>query len=393
METESPRGRIHLARALAEGRVTATAAVATHFDLCLQCRACETACPSGVPYGRIMEGARALVQSKRERPLSWRLRTLLLRLLLASPRRIAIGFAVLRVYQRSSLAQLARRFLPGRLREMEAMLPPVARRPFILSQVPSSAPSPNGRAALLTGCVMPYLYPDTHAATVRVLARNGFAVLAPAGQVCCGALHLHNGDVAAARRLAMRNIDAFLAAEPDAIVVNSAGCGSTMKEYVELLQDDAAWKERAARLSSLVRDVSELLAERGFEAPERQVEGRVTYQDSCHLAHAQRIRDAPRALLRSVPGLELAEMSTPDRCCGSAGIYNLTQPAMARRLLDEKMADISSTGCNIIATANPGCMLQLAAGVRASGGAQEVVHVVDLLDRAYGGHAAEPRPR
>jgi Fe-S oxidoreductase len=224
---------------------------------------------------------------------------------------------------------------------------------------------------------------------VRVLARNGCRVVAPPAQGCCGALHLHNGDPDAARALARKNIDAFLGAGADAIIVNAAGCGSTMKEYAELFAGDPAYAEKAAEFASKVRDITEYLVELPFAPPAGRVEARVTCQDSCHLVHAQRVREAPRALLRSIPGLHLVEMETPDRCCGSAGIYNLTQPEMSRRLLDDKMADALSTRPDIIATANPGCMLQLELGVRRSGGAQEVVHVVDLLDRAYAAETAQ----
>ena len=393
LETESPRGRIRLARALSEGEIGATPNVLAHFDLCLACRACETACPSGVPYGRIIEGARALVQSGPRRPFAWRLRSLALRLLFASPRRLRLVFAFLRLYQRSPLAPIARRFLPGRLRRLEATLPPLPRRFFESPRSPIE-PTATARAtaALLVGCVMPLTHPQTHEATIRVLARNGLRVLVPAGQGCCGALHVHNGDPDAARHLARRNIDAFLAngADPSTgsgqryVVTNSAGCGSAMKEYADLLAADPAYADKASRFAAMVKDVTELLAEIGFEAPAGRVEARVTYQDSCHLVHAQRIREPPRQLLRAIPGLDLVEMGEPDRCCGSAGVYNLAQPEMSRRLLDDKMDDVFATGCDVIATANPGCMLQLQLGVKLRGASQPVVHVVELLDQAYG---------
>ena len=391
LETESPRGRIQLARALAEGRIQATANVAQHFDLCLQCRACETACPSGVPYGRIIEGARALIQARPDRPPAWRSRTLALRVLFARPWRLRLVFSALRIYQRTPLPPLVRRLLPRRLREMEEMLPKLS-RPFF--EPPPSAAEPAGparaTAALLAGCVMPMTHPGTQEATVRVLTRNGYRVLVPPGQGCCGALHLHNGDPDAARSLARRNIDEFLASGADYVAVNAAGCGSAMKEYPDLFAHDAAWREKAGLFAARVRDVTELLAEGGFEPPRGRLPLRVTYQDSCHLAHAQRIREAPRALLRSIPGLRLVEMAAPDRCCGSAGIYNLTQTEMSRRVLAGKMDDVMTTDYEAVCTANPGCMLQLELGVRLWGGSQEVVHVVDLLDRAY---AAEGRDR
>jgi Fe-S oxidoreductase len=389
LETESPRGRIALARALAEDRIEVTPNLVTHFDLCLQCRACETACPSGVPYGRIMEGARALVQSRPDRPRSWRLRSFALRVMFARPWRLRVAFAALGLYQRSIFSKLTRRLLPGRLRHMEAMLPQIPRRRFDPPNVAAEPASGAGTTvSMLSGCIMPLTHPQTHEATVRVLARNGCRVLVPPGQGCCGALHLHNGDPAAARDLARRNIDAFLDTEADYIVVNSAGCGSAMKEYVELFEGDPAYHEKARRFVAKVRDVTELLAEIGFDAPGGRVDASVTYQDSCHLLHAQRIREAPRQVLRSIPGLRLVEMSAPDRCCGSAGIYNITQTEMSRRVLQDKMDDVMATACDVVSTANPGCMLQLDLGVRLRGGNQEVVHVIELLDRAYQGEDA-----
>jgi glycolate oxidase iron-sulfur subunit len=236
---------------------------------------------------------------------------------------------------------------------------------------------------MLTGCIMPYAYPSVHRATVRVLARNGCRVSAPASQVCCGALHAHNGDARTARLLARANIDAFLAEEPDAIIVNSAGCGAAMKEYGQLLASDEEYRDKARQFGTLVRDVSEFLAELPLEAPAGSVGAVVTYQDSCHLAHAQRITRAPRQVLEAIPGLRLVEMARPDRCCGSAGVYSLTQPEMSLGLLDGRMADVRATGASLIATANPGCMSQLEAGVRREGMAARVLHVVELLDRAY----------
>jgi len=384
LETESPRGRIALAKALSQGDILPTANVVAHFDLCLQCRACETACPSGVPYGRIIEGARSLVQQSPDRPKSWRVRQFILRVLFASPWRLRLAFSGLRFWQRSPIAPKVRRFLPHRLRQMEEMAPKLPDHRF---NPPTVAANPagaiRGTVALLSGCIMAMTHPRTHEASVRVLARNGFRVLVPRDQGCCGALHVHNGDPEAARPLARRNIDAFLRSGADYIVVNAAGCGSTMKEYTELFAGDPVYAAKAATFVSKCRDILELLDETGIVPPTGRVEERVTYQDSCHLVHAQRVRQAPRNLLNAIPGLEFVEMNTPDRCCGSAGIYNLTQTEMSRVLLADKMQDALSTSCDVISTANPGCMLQLDLGVRLHGDAQEVVHVVELLDRAY----------
>jgi glycolate oxidase iron-sulfur subunit len=394
LETESPRGRIALAKALAHGEIEPTPNVVSHFDLCLQCRACETACPSGVPYGRIIEGARAMVQASPQRPKSWRLRSMILRVMFAAPWRLRVAFGGLRLYQRSPLPPVVRRFLPRGLRQMEAMLPNLPDKPYNPPEVAANpAGALKGTVALLSGCIMSITHPHTHEATVRVLARNGFRVLVPKSQGCCGALHVHNGDPEAARELAKRNIDAFLGSGVDYIVVNSAGCGSAMKEYDELFAADARYGTKAREFVSKCRDVTELLDETGLVAPTARIEASVTYQDSCHLAHAQRIREAPRNLLRAIPGLKLVEMSTPDRCCGSAGIYNVTQTEMSRTLLDAKMDDALATGCDVISTANPGCMLQLDLGVRLRDGSQEVVHVVELLDRAYTAETAGSLPK
>jgi glycolate oxidase iron-sulfur subunit len=385
METDSPRGRIHLIQALAEERVGATPSLVRHLDLCLQCRACETACPSSVPFGRIMEAGRAMLVETGRVPPSWRARVWLLRRTLPYPRRVAALLTLLRLYRRSGLQSIARatllRVFPH-LREIDSMLPDPSGRAFRFAAHPPAAKATR-RVAMLTGCVMPHLYPGTLEATVRVLERNGVDVAAPANQRCCGALSLHAGDRRTARDLAKRNIEAFLSSDIDAIVVNSAGCGSTMKEYGELLERDPGFATKARHFSSIVKDVSEFLVEIPLERPAGEVNTRVTYQDSCHLVHAQRVKSAPREILRSIPGLELVEMEAPDRCCGSAGIYSVAQRDMSMRLLDDKMRDASTTRANVIATANPGCMMQLEGGVRRSGQGTKVVHVVDLLDQAY----------
>ncbi len=385
IETDSPRGRIHLIRALADGNAEPTPSLVHHLDLCLQCRACETACPSGVHFGRIMESGRAMLVQQGRLPLAWWLRVWLLRQTFPHQRRLRLLFGLLRLYQRTGLQRLARasrglRLLPGGLADAESMLPDVPSRSFAM---PPAAPSATRRVAMLTGCVMPLLYARTHEATVRVLAKHGVSVVPVEEQRCCGALNLHAGDRRTARELARRNVDAFLAADVEAIIVNSAGCGSTMKEYGELLHDDPQYAEKARKFSSIVRDVNEYLIALPFEPPKRPLPYRVTYQDSCHLVHAQKVRSAPRELLRAIPDLELIELEAPDRCCGSAGVYSFAQREMSLRLLDDKMRDVASTSAQVIATANPGCMMQLEAGLRRHKLAGRVVHVVELLDEAY----------
>jgi glycolate oxidase iron-sulfur subunit len=395
LETESPRGRIHLIDALSRGHIEPKRPVLEHLDLCLQCRACETACPSGVRFGRIMEGARAQVMAAGRQPLSWRLRSIALRWTLPHPRRLRLLAILLRFYQRSGLQSLARRtrllrLLPFGLHNMEQFLPPLASHFFIAGSTNPNDGDGAPRVGLLTGCMMPFFFPQTHEATMRVLERNGYRVVVPQEQVCCGALFVHGGDRQAARRLARRNIDVFLATGVEAVIVNAAGCGSTLKEYGELLADDPEYAGKAAHFSSLVKDISEFLVELPFQQALGRLERRVTYQDSCHLAHAQRITAAPRQLLKAIPGLELVEMQNADRCCGSAGIYNVTQREMSLRLLSDKMETIAATGASAIVTANPGCMLQLEVGLRLHRLQGTVSHVVEVLDEAYAAGKAAP---
>lgn len=383
LEAESPRGRLALMKAVREGRVPVSPQVVRHWDLCLQCRACEAVCPSAVPYGRLMEYTRAQVVAQGREPWRWRLaRWGFLRAVLPRLGVLYAGGALLRLYQRSPLRWLARAVAP--LRALDDLLPPLPSRFFRASgRVYPAAGVRRSRVALLAGCVMAVAQGPTMEASVRVLQRNGCEVAVPAGQGCCGALSLHGGDLEGARRLARRTVDALLAAEPDYVVVASAGCGSTMKEYGELLRGDAEYAARAEALARRVVDVTELLAKLGVVAPRGRLPRRVTYQDPCHLVHAQRISKAPREVLGAIPGVELVEMEGATMCCGAAGLYTVTNRGMSRRLLEGKMEAVAATGAEVVATANPGCMLQLQAGVRGRGLAVRVAHVVDLLDEAY----------
>lgn len=382
LETESPRGRLYIMQALTDSIIEPTANVIGHLDMCLQCRNCEAVCPSGVPYGSIMEEARNTVLESGESPLSWKLRAYFLREVVARPERLAPLAGALRLAEKTGLLGLAERMpLAG---PRAALVPRFGGTPFghrgLLAMPEGEI---RARVQLLIGCLMPLAFGDVHRATVRVLARNGCVVSAARGQVCCGALHAHNGDLATARRLARRNIAAFEVAGGDAVIVNSAGCGAAMKEYDHLLAGDSRWAERAERFSASVRDINEFLVSLPFEEPRGVVSATVTVQDSCHLAHVQGIRAAPRDILRSIPGLELVEMKRPDRCCGSAGVYSLTQPAMSLALLNDRMDDFATTEANHIATSNPGCSAQLQAGVRMRGESARVLHPVELLDRSY----------
>jgi Fe-S oxidoreductase len=383
LEPESPRGRIHLVKAAADGRIELNERFKEHIYLCLLCRACETACPSGVQYGRIAETAREHLGP----PGSDLVRVVLnfvFSQLLPYPRRLRFVFTLLRIYQSSGLQRVMRPLLAKKLREMDAMLPVVSRSFFR----PESNARPaigqrRAKVAMLNGCVMPLLFSDVNEATVRVLQRNGCDVLFPKSQTCCGALNIHNGESTAAKQMARRNIDAFLAANVDAIIVNAAGCGAAMKEYGYLLRDDPTYAPKADRFGSLVKDAGEFLAGLGLVGKLGTVKMTVTYQDPCHLAHGQRIRSQPRKLLQSIPGLTLVEMEGSDRCCGSAGIYNITHPEMSRHLLKEKMQTIALTDAEAVVAPNPGCMLQLCYGAQQHGPKLSVYHLMDLLERSY----------
>lgn len=389
LETESPRGRIHLVRAAAEGRIEPTARFGEHIYLCLMCRACETACPSGVHYGRIAEAARAVLGAPGS-PLARTMTRLALTRLFPSMRRFRMALGLLRFYQRSGLQRAARALMPRRLREMDALLPRVPGRFFRRDgEVLPAIGARRARVALLSGCVMSTLFAEVNEATVRVLRHNGCEVVIPAGQGCCAALNAHNGETVAAKIMARRNIDAFLAAGADAIIVNAAGCGAQMKEYGHLLRDDPAYAERAQAASALVKDAGEFLAGLGLVPPRGRIDMTVTYQDPCHLAHGQKVRAQPRRLLAAIPGLRLVEMDGADRCCGSAGIYNITSPQMSQAVLADKMQAVGRTGAQAIVAPNPGCMLQLTYGGRRFGPDLPVYHLMDLLDRAY----SDARPR
>ena len=389
LEMDSPRGRVYQMVQVSEG-APLTPSYIRHIDLCLACRGCESACPSGVPYGRMVEDARAQIETVRPRGwLTRRFRAFVFGRLLPSRALLTFFGTLLYLYQASGLKALVRALgflkLLGRLGDLE-QLAPSAEPPFFFSQIGRTFP-PQGaaryRVAFLAGCIANISFARLNEATVRVLQRNGCEVVVPEGQGCCGALHLHAGLVEEARRLARRNIDAVLAGEYDAIITNAAGCGSTLKEYDHLLAEDREYAARAAEFSSKMRDITEFLASIELNPRMGAINETVTYQDSCHLAHGQKVRGAPRKLLAAVPGMTLVEMPASDVCCGSAGIYNVVESEMAAQILQRKMESVNATGASIIATANPGCMLQLASGARLHGKGQRVMHVVEILDLAY----------
>jgi glycolate oxidase iron-sulfur subunit len=377
-ENDSPRGRLMLMRGAVEGDIAIDdPALTKHIDQCLGCRACETACPSGVPYGHLLEATRATIAATA--PLGSVASTMLSVMASAPLRRMVFGLARLaRTLRLSGL--LAR--LPGRAGLAFAMLE--ATRPVFTGRSIEMWKSggARGTVATLDGCVMQGLFEHSNRATLRVLARNEYRPVDAAGQGCCGALHAHAGRVEDARRLARKNVAAFEQSGADWIAVNAAGCGAMMKDYGHLLRDDNEWAARAARVSARVKDVSELLAVAG-PAPGGRLPLKVTYDAPCHLHHAQRVTDAPLTMLRAIPGLEIVPLPDADRCCGGAGIYNLAHPETAAAVLDPKLGVIKDSGAVLLATGNPGCHMQIGAGLIRAGLPVRCIHPVDLLDRSY----------
>jgi glycolate oxidase iron-sulfur subunit len=386
-EMDSPRGRIYQVLQVDSGRLPIGDSFVTHIDRCLDCRACETACPSGVQYGHIVERARAQIEQHYKRPwLARRLRGFFYRRVLGNPKLLANIARGLRLYQRSGMQFLARS--SGVLKwiglaQVEQLQPRIDDS-FFFDQIGKVFPAHGelrARVALHAGCIASVAFSELNHATIRVLNNNGVEVWVPANQNCCGALQAHAGYRDEARKLARQNIAAMLDDRFEAIVTNAAGCGSTLKEYGDLLREDEE-HTRAEQFAAKVKDVTEFLAQLGLRQPTRRLEKKATYQDPCHLAHGQRVRNAPRELLRAV-GLELEEMPHPDQCCGSAGSYNVTQNELSMKILDEKMKDIACTSAELVVTANVGCMLQLRAGMERAARSVPVKHVIEVLDECY----------
>ena len=394
-ETSSPRGRIHLIEAVGRGQLSLTdPGFVGQMYQCLDCRACEAVCPSGVEYGKLVESARTQIERARPgTPFKRGLRWLVMVKLFGDMRVFRLFSRLLLFYQRSGLQGLARRvgvLRLLRLAEMESLLPALPATflvPADQHYEPASVSTQAGRAVqgvvLFAGCIMSTVFAETGRATLRVLLAHGCSVELPVGQGCCGALTVHAGDLDGARVMARRNIEAFERSGLAYIIVNAAGCGAALKEYAHLLSADPLYAERAAQFSARVRDISEFLSDQPVPAAVRSLPLRVTYQEPCHLAHAQRITQAPRQLLKRIPDLELVEMAESSLCCGSAGIYNITQPAMSRRLRDRKVEHTGATGADVVITANPGCQLQLQSGLRQARSNMRVMHLVDVLDMAY----------
>jgi glycolate oxidase iron-sulfur subunit len=395
-EMDSPRGRIQLMKMASNGEIGMTAHFVRHMDQCLGCMACVTACPSGVQYNKLIEATRPQVERRAGRSAGDRIFRSTLFKLFPYPRRLRALLPLLLLYQRTGIARLVdsslgKRVIPHRLRGMAAVLPPVhLGRKDLPQAVPTLAArggdgTPRRRAGVLLGCVQRVFFADVNAATVRVLAAEGCDVVVPKKQGCCGALSFHAGREDEGLTFARRLIDAFERAEIDTIVVNVAGCGSTLKEYGYLLRDDPNYAERAAAFSSRVRDVTELLAELEPVAHRHPIGARVAYHDACHLAHGQGVRKQPRALLRSIPGLDVVDIPEGEICCGSAGVYNLLEPAAATELGERKARNILSTHPDALVAANPGCLLQISASLKTHGRSLPTLHPVELLDASIRG--------
>jgi glycolate oxidase iron-sulfur subunit len=381
-ENDSPRGRIYLMRALMEGDLALDdASVHTHIDRCLGCRACETACPSGVPYGALLEATRATIGEVKRPPL----RARLILALFARRGLMRIAVAGARMLRSTHIPRLLAR-MPGDLGFAFAMLAS-SESPLPRTAHRATGDGSRGTFALLRGCVMEGLFTAANRATERTLVANDYTAVTAPDQQCCGALHAHAGDLDTARSLARRNIAAFERSGAEYVVTNAAGCGALLKEYDHLLSTDSAWAARAVDFSARVHDVSELLAAAGprVGAP---LAYRVTYDAPCHLQHAQRVSAAPLQVLDAIPGLERVALVDSDQCCGSAGIYNLLEPALSAAVLAPKIGHIELTGASLVASGNPGCLMQIGAGMRRAGLSARTVHPVELLDASYAAAAA-----
>ena len=395
-EMDSPRGRIYMIKKAAEGQAPLDTQFQKHMDNCLGCMSCMTACPSGVEYNKLIEPTRAQIERNIPRGLGDRLFRKMIFATFPHPKRLRLLAIPMRVYQKSGLRTLARgsgilKLFPKRLRAMEALLPEVPpRNAGRVAEVTSAAKTARRRVGMLSGCVQQVFFPHVNAATARVLAAEGCEVITPPQQPCCGALMVHSGLENEAAELAKKMIATFEAAQVDTIVINSAGCGSTMKEYGYLLRDDTEWAERAAKFSAKCRDVAEILCELEPAAKRNSLKMRVAYHDACHLQHAQGVRTQPRKLLAGIPELEVAEIPESSLCCGSAGVYNLLEPDAANELGARKVENLLTTKAQAVLSANPGCLLQLMNGLRRRGMREmPAFHLVELLDASIRGVSAE----
>lgn len=392
-EMDSPRGRIYLMKIGTEGGSEMTDTYVNHFDKCLGCMACVTACPSGVQYDKLIEATRSQIERNYRRSLPDKLFRRMLFELFPHPKRLRLLAAPLWLYQVSGLRWLIRHsgilnLLPARLGAMESLLPPMTfsgLRSKVPRRMSPALGTPRRRVGLLLGCVQRIFFADVNAATVRVLTAEGCEVISPPEQGCCGALMVHAGQERDALALARRTIDVFEQADVDTVVINAAGCGSNVREYGWLLRDDPAYAERAMRFSAKCVDISELLAELEPRAPRHPLPLKVAYHDACHLQHAQGVRAQPRQVLQTIPELEIVEIHEADICCGSAGIYNMVEPEAAQQLADRKVQNVLKTGADVLASSNPGCLLQIVSGLERAGHSLPTVHMIELIDASMRG--------
>jgi glycolate oxidase iron-sulfur subunit len=387
---DSPRGRIDLMKGVADGVIALDDTTVSHFDACLGCMACMTACPSGVQYDVLIEATRAQIEDTYSRSLPDRLFRNLIYALFPYPQRLRLASLPLGLYAKSGLQALVRRsgllrFLPARLSQLEALSPPPAREERLEAFYPAKTATARKRVAMVAGCVQRVFFPGVNVATINVLTAEGCDVFVPASQGCCGALSLHGGRAEEAKKFARATIASFERLEVDAIIINAAGCGSTLKQYGELFASDEALRERSIRFADKVRDISEFLAELEPLAVRHPLAGRVAYHDACHLAHAQRIRAAPRALLNAIPGLEVLEIPQGEQCCGSAGTYNLFQPESAIEIGERKVTNVLATAPDLLASANPGCTIQIQSLMRHRNVELRAAHPIEILDASLAG--------
>jgi glycolate oxidase iron-sulfur subunit len=397
-EMDSPRGRIYLMKLGLEGQLRLDPTFVNHMDNCLGCMACLTACPSGVKYDKLIEATRAQIERNFPRPAPDRILRRMIFDIFPRPDRMRLLLAPLRIYQRSGLQSLMRRsgvfkLVPASLRAMENLTPPAPRRGktngSALPERVEAQGEPRLRVGMLLGCVQSVFFPEVNAATVRVLAAEGCEVFIPRDQCCCGALMIHAGEEKAALDYARRTIDAFDGVDVDKVVINAAGCGSNMKDYGYLLRDDPKYSDRARAFSAKCRDISEVLAGLEPRAPRHPLRLKVAYHDACHLQHAQGVKAQPRSLLGQIPQLQSVETADAALCCGSAGIYNLVRPGPAQELGERKVRNLLAAAPDIVATGNPGCVLQLRSGLRAAGSQVPVVHTMEVLDASIRGLVAD----
>jgi glycolate oxidase iron-sulfur subunit len=392
-EMDSPRGRIYLMKLASEGAAEMNANWVSHFDSCLGCMACMTACPSGVDYGKLIEATRAQIERKTERPAGEKRHRRFMFENFTQPDRLRRMRLPLLIYQKTGLQAVARglgllKLLPKKLQVMEALLPTLGPKATVAEVTPAVG-TKRRRVGLLLGCVQREFFSEVNAATARVLAAEGCEVVAPEEQPCCGALLVHAGEETAAVELAKKTIDAFEQANVETVVTNAAGCGSNVKEYGHLLRDDPSYAARAKVFAAKCKDISEVLTELEPRAKRQPLKLRVAFHDSCHLQHAQGVRLQPRALLSSIPGLELAEIPEAAICCGSAGIFNLVQPDAANELGDRKAYLIEPLKADLVATGNPGCLLQMQSALARGGQKTPVVHTIQILDASIRGESIE----